>query len=144
VNRRHFLAAVPAALAAPAIARPAPAAAWPVATPMMSDLIGNYRRLCLSETDPRRWKRTHVKMCRLVMQTAPFILGGTIWSAERSGDSYWLCQTIEPFRAYRSPAYHPPWELPAILLPDEQLSEMSGIPLGSRIPVPAWAFHASS
>jgi hypothetical protein len=133
MNRRHFFATVGAA----ALARN-PAAAG--ATPMMSDLIGHFYYLHPPGSDPRKFRRNFDKMCRLWFQTGPLVLKGAVVSARREGNEYVLTQSVEPFLVDRSSLHGGRrWEV--LEMPDEELSLVTGIPLASRTPVPAWAFR---
>lgn len=132
MNRRHFVAAIgAAALAAVSV------------TPMMSDLIiRSSFHLQPPGSDLRNYRRNFEEMCRLVMQTGPLVLKGSVVMARRSGTLYQICHSIEPFLVDRS-AFYGYRHHEVLKLPDEQLSELSGIPLASRTPVPAWAFRNS-
>jgi hypothetical protein len=137
MNRRCFLAAIGAAILARrpiAVARPE--------VRMMSDLIFDSCRGCILETDPQTYRRNFRKMCRLLIQTGPFVLEGSVVSARRDGNEYVLTHSDELLTVEQSALYghlcngdHK--------LPDELFSSITGIPLASRTPVPAWAFRNS-
>lgn len=135
MNRRHFLATIGAA----ALARRPAAVARPEVR-MMSDLIFDSCCGCVLETDPQTYRRNFCKLCRLMIRTGPFVLEGAVVSARHDGNEYVLTHSVEPFLVDRS-SLQGGRRRERLRMPDEELSLVTGIPLASRTPVPAWAFR---
>jgi cytochrome oxidase Cu insertion factor (SCO1/SenC/PrrC family) len=129
MNRRHFLATIGAA----ALARRPTAVG---ATPTMADVINHGWHLFRTGADRREVNREFERICHLLRQTGPLVLNRSVVTAESVGNSYMITHSVIPFLVDRTDAWSGRCR-EVMRESDERLSELSGIPLASRTPVPA-------
>jgi hypothetical protein len=129
VNRRHFIATIGAAALG---YRPAAIGA----TPTMADLINHCWHLFRTGADHREVNREFARICHLLRQTGPLVLNRSVVTAESVGNSYMITHSVLPFLVDGTDVWSSRCR-EVMRESDERLSELCGLPLASRTPVPA-------